>query len=246
MSCFTRVRTMDRRTRRCAAIALAALALATLVMVSPTRAASMTTSQTLSIPTTQTNWGPGSSSTPGPLEFSKFDPALGALSSVQISLAYTFNHNISLTFDSPSTLTETTIGSQIVVNGPGGGLYLKATPNPVTETQTNSAGPYPSTVTIPSVTESKSTGPLTLTSPADLALYTAQTAGAKIGLPVLAQSNSEFTSSTGNGQGQINTSAAAEVTVSYTYTPVPEPSTLALLGLGGAALLAHRRRAAAR
>jgi hypothetical protein len=237
---------MDRRTRRCAAIVLAALVFATLVMVSPTRAATMTTSQTLGIPMTQTNWGPGSPSTLGPLEFSKFDPTLGTLNSVQISMAYTFSHDISLTFDSPSTLTETTIGSQIVVNGPGGGLYLTATPDPVSNTQTNSSGPYPSTVTIPTTTENKTTGPLTLTSPADLALYTAQTAGEKIGLPVLAQSNSEFTSSTGNGRGQINTSAAAEVTVSYTYTPVPEPSTLALLGLGGAALLASRRRAATR
>ena len=235
---------MDRLIR-CATIALAALFLATCVMVSPAHAASITTSQTLSIPATQTNWGPGTSGV-GPLVFSKFDPTLGTLNSVQISMAYTFNHDINLTFGSPSTLSEKTTGSQIVVEGPGGGVYLTGTPNPVSQELANSAGPYPFTKTFPTASVSNTTAPLTLTSPADLALYTAHTAGETVSLPVLAQSNSAFSSSTGNGQGQIKTTASAKVTVSYTYTPVPEPSTLAILGLGCAAILALRRRMASR
>jgi PEP-CTERM motif len=248
-----RVRTTDHRTFRPVATGLAALLLATLVTATPSRAASMTTSETLGIPMTQTNWGIG---TPGVLAFKMFDPALGTLNSVQISLDSFMSHDISLTFPSPSTLTESTVGSQVVVNDPNGKLLLAGALPSVSQSRTVSTGPFPQTATIPTITQSKTAGPLTLNTPADLALFTATTANETIKLPLVAQSNSQFVSSTGNGSGQIKTVAGANVTVSYNYTPVtrqdpanqnvPEPSTLAIVGLGCAALLANRRRAAAR
>jgi hypothetical protein len=250
-----RIRTTDYRTRRSAARALALtltvviMGLALLTTSAPCRAAALTTSETQSIPLTPTNWGPGAPATiTDPLNFKQFDPTLGTLDSVQVSLGYKFTHDISFTFHSPSTITLSTMGSQVLVNSPTGSLYLKGAPDPLTQSHSDSTGPYDKAVTIPTITQTGSSGPLTLTSAADLALFTATTAGGKIGLPVLAQSGSSFSSSSGNGGGRISTNAGADVTVSYTYTPapVPEPSTLAVLGLGGAVLFACRRRAAVR
>lgn len=247
MQSDARVRTTDQRARPFARAALAALVFATLAAVVPARAAVMsTTPQTRTVPMTQTNWGPGTPPSLLAPEFDKFDPALGTLLSVQVALGYDFTHDISLTFTSPSTLTESTKDSQVVVNDPNGRLLLSGVPAPVTQSRFDFDGPFPNTVTIPTITQNGSSGPLSLTSPADLALFTAAPGDAKISLPVLAQSNSEFFSSTGNGSGRITTSAGATVTLSYNYVPIPEPSTLAVVGLGGAVLMAWRRRVAER
>src|SRR4051794_26796126 len=70
-----------------------ALTLALLVAAAPTRAAALPTattpSQTLSIPLTDTNWMPGQpASIPDPLPFARFDPTLGTLQSVTLTLGY--------------------------------------------------------------------------------------------------------------------------------------------------------------
>jgi hypothetical protein len=248
-----RVRTTDHRTFLPAATGLAALLLATLVTVAPSRAASMTTSETLSVPMTQTNWGIAS---PVSLAFKMFNPELGTLNSVQLSLTDSMSHDISLTFPSASTLSESTVGSQVVLNDPTGNLLLQGSLPSISQSRTITTGGFPQTVTIPTITQSNTSAPLTLSTPAELAMFTATTANQTIKLPLVAQSNSEFSSSTGNGSGQIKTVAGASVTVSYNYTPptlvnpngqsIPEPSTLAIVGLGSAVLLAYRRRVAAR
>ena len=102
--------------------------------------------------------------------------------------------------------------------------------------------PFPKDVSFPTLTRTGSTGPISLSDAADLALFTAAAKGDKIGLPALATSHSAFTSSTGNGDGVVNTRAGVNVLVSYTYAPaVPEPSGLAVLG-GGLLVLASFRR----
>lgn len=210
-------------------------------------AASMTTPvQALFIPLTQTNWQPGLPPTvTNPLVFNKFDPALGQLQSVNIALNSSFNHDITLRFLSPSTLTMKTVVSSVVVQDPNGVSLLTAVPAMVDESRTVSNGPFPQTVVVPTILEGAGSGPLAMTDPATLAMFTAGSPGETIGLPVVASSSSAFSSSSGNGSGSIVTSASADVLISYTY--VPEPSTLLILGIGfagGWRFLVRKRLAA--
>ncbi|MGE3820362.1 MAG: choice-of-anchor E domain-containing protein [Isosphaeraceae bacterium] len=195
-------------------------------------AASLTTPvQAHFIPLTQTNWQPGLPPTvTNPLVFDKFDPALGQLLAVNVALNSSFNHDVTLRFLSPSTLTMRTQASSVSVRDPNGNLLISAVPPMVDESRVVSNGPFPQTVTIPTILQGAGAGPLALTDPATLAMFTASSPGETIALPVMASSSSAFSSSSGNGSGSIVTRASADVLISYTY--VPEPSTLLILGLG--------------
>lgn len=210
----------------------------------PASAASINTTveQSLSIPLTQTNWAPGiPASSSNPLIFNKFDASLGQLLSVNLTLESTFDHNVALRFVSPSTLTMQTSENEVSVYGPDGSALISAVPSMVNETRTVTNGDFPQSVVIP-IVKNASSGPLSITDPATLAMFTAASPGETIALPATATSSSAFSSDTGNGSGSVNTLASATVLVSYTY--VPEPSTILILGLGFAACgrWASRRR----
>ncbi len=63
--------------------------------------------QTGSIAMTQTNWGPGTIGIADPLSFGQFDPSLGTLDAVNVTLTTTIHSDFTLVF--PGTLTPTTL-----------------------------------------------------------------------------------------------------------------------------------------
>ena len=64
--------------------------------------AAVTPVQTQAIAPAYAIWGPNTTfQGPDPLIFSKFDPALGALQSVNIHVSYTFSNQVSLPFTTP-------------------------------------------------------------------------------------------------------------------------------------------------
>jgi hypothetical protein len=63
--------------------------------------------QTESISMTSTDWGPGTAGITDPLPFAQFNPSLGTLVSVEITLTTTVRNDFTLNF--PATLTPTTL-----------------------------------------------------------------------------------------------------------------------------------------
>jgi hypothetical protein len=237
---------MLRRTGR-----VALLGCAIVLTCGLTAAASEITSpsQTDSVPLTPTDWGPGNfSPSVNPLPFAKFDPSLGTLKSINISLSSTFTQDVSMDFSSPAIITVTGDQNQVTLKRPDLSAIINAPVPPYVATQSYSGLMFPHTITMPTNTSNNSVPPVTLTSAADLALFTQSGPGdLLIGLPVTARAHSSFTSSTGNGFGSVATKASATINVSYTYESTPEPSTLLVLGLGTAGLAyAQRRRRSAR
>jgi PEP-CTERM motif len=245
----------DRTTARIRGRRLAALSAALLFATAVAPAASwgaptplVSPQVTASIPITPTDWSPGNPGTvANPVSIPQFDPSLGKLLSVNFALNYSLQNNFSMTFTSPSTITVGATNTSITVDRPNDTSIIAGLPADLTKTDTVTSG-TPTTVTFPTVDRTGSATPLSLTDPADLALFTAAKAGGTIALPVFASAHSVFSSTTGNGTGMVNTSAGAELIVTYSYAPVvaqlPEPSTVAILGIGMAAALFVRRKRA--
>lgn len=231
-------------------------ALASLVGVAGARAA-VTPVQSASIPvTTQTNWSPATPSLSGmdPLVFNQFDPNLGTLTGVNITLSYTASHTVSMSFVNSSTIMVKTAPVAIELDRSVGGALLTASVPSVTYSQQGTVGQTYSTSApvgsqfyltpvgvphnTPNTPQTGSTS-IALSSSSDLALFTGT---GTIGLPASAAAGiATITSDSGNGSGSVQTFAGVTVTVQYTYAPVPEPSSVALLGLGGGGLLLIRR-----
>ncbi len=216
-------------------------------------AATMTTStQTAAIAPTQTDWGPTTAALSGvnPLSFTKFDPSLGTLDSVNLALSYTYNHAVTMSFTSASTITVTGDQNGITMSLPNQTAVVSG-PVPDYSATRSYAGPsYPYTLTLPTETTTGSLTPVKLTSAADLAMFTQSApSDTLIKLPVSAQARSSFTSSSSNGGGGSQVYAGVVATLSYSYEPfktVPEPSTFAAFALGlGGYLLARRNRKSA-
>jgi hypothetical protein len=176
------------------------------------------------------------------LIFPKFDPSLGTLKSVNVALAYSIQNDFSMTFSAPATITVSATSAHISVDRPDKTAIVTASPTDVTKTQTISGPPFPKDVSFPGVDRSDSLAPVSLTSKADLALFSAVSKGDTIALPITGSSASTFMSSTANGTGRVNTLAGAQVTITYTYTPVPEPAGFAILGAGALLLFSLRRK----
>jgi hypothetical protein len=105
--------------------------------------AAVTPVQTDSIPLTQTNWGPGTSSisSVNPMTFTQFNPSLGTLDAVNLTFTYSALNVVTMKFITPSTTTiqvstasaaDPTHGTQITLNGPsntpGSNLFTASLP----------------------------------------------------------------------------------------------------------------------
>ena len=206
--------------------------------------ADVTPPQTISISPTDTNFGPGTAVN-DPLVFNKFNPALGTLTSVSVTVSYDFTHTSTVTFFTPGTIGTAAVQNVISVQRPDGTGIASATATDYSQSTTFNPATMKlnQPITLSPVTSSGSIGPLLLTTSADLSLFTGT---GTISLPVVASSLASMPTNNGNGAAAVTTQADAKVTISYTYTAVPEPSSAVLLGLGGAGFCLYRRRRAAR
>jgi hypothetical protein len=230
--------------------------------------ASVTPVQTASIAETIPNWGPSTPSLAGqdPLVFNKFDPALGQLQSVSISMTYTTRESVSMNFTVPTTIVlkssfaqSPNVGPTITLNGPAGGSAtpLMTASAPVftyTKTYGGSNGqslpqsfsnnpaqyqPGSPFFLTPDGQPNNTNSSFTGTKSVtitDPSQLALFTGNGTLGLPAFATAGETVTVNGGNGSGMILTYAGVTVSLSYNYV-VPEPSSMALLGLGGGGLL---------
>jgi hypothetical protein len=257
--------------RRTIAFELACLAALWLGHRPAARAESMTPLQTQSTTAagvlTSTNWGPGTSGITDPLVFDQFNPKLGTLDSVVMTLTATVSNDYRLDFPAtpeatrlivadtgnssvltdPTELAKQTDGPTVTVFAPDHTTQIFGAPGtmqPISSIDMTEPGPLTLSGLL---TKTTTTYPRTVDSstPGLLASFIGP---GTISLDVTAMAFSSFYSSSGNGTGQITTQANATVTVQYLYTPasIPEPSGLILLtlGLGGGFVASRWRRRA--
>ena len=224
----------------------------------------LTQTQSTSAGLVDTDWRPGTPGITDPLSFDQFNPKLGTLTSIGITLTATIHNDYTLNFPPtpiPTTISVTqsqtigpsAVGPTVTFLGPiGTNTTLGAAIQPVDLVRlTEPTGIFSSLLPITNPnfippTETEQTLQLTLT-PTN-ALFYDFIGPATVLLPVEATAFSIFNSSSANGSGEVTTTANASVTITYNYAVVPEPSSIILLGLGiGISFLASsrlRRRAA--
>jgi PEP-CTERM motif len=217
------------------------------------RADFQTPVQTGTIPLTQTDWSPQTSTLAGhnPFVIQQFDSAAyskpgmtAQLTGVEVSLGYQFQNTISLRFDNVSTDTVSASGiMHLYYNNTTTDVVAPATfSNPQTLIATP-ADVFQKYVTLPtqsfSGTQSSPAGGYT-----DATTLARFSGTGTVQLPVYATAKSDFHTTSGNGFGSSYTAAMATIGVLYHYTlvPVPEPSSMALIGLGGVGLVFSCRR----
>jgi hypothetical protein len=194
--------------------------------------APQTLQQTLTVPATLTNFTDiPLTQSPGMQPLALFNPALGTLTSVQISSQATLASVIqsqNTSRSSPATITGTLQGAY-VLNGLS--QPLSGTPSNTTAPVTVQAfqPPFivtfqpPSGVTFPTLVASQSQSQ-TLTQASDLAFYTAAPGRTQISPTFSASATASASAPNGNLTTRVSTAASASVTVTYTYTPTcPNP-----------------------
>jgi hypothetical protein len=204
--------------------------------------------QTVMTGMVQTNWIPGTTGVTTPT-FTQFDPSLGTLTAINLTLTTNVNNTYFFDFSqvsSATTITETngspgpTIsifgpGATVVAGSPGtvsgNAIFTAVQPVDMNEILTESSGTYTQTTNYTNFYSTVLT----------------DTAGfigtGSVVLDAEAFAYSTFHSDNGNGGGYVLTDAGATVSLYYTYTAaVPEPSSSVLMALGiGSTLIAGRK-----
>lgn len=199
------------------------------------RAAAATSTQTLNVATTLTDWSEV-------LAFDQFDSSLGTLTSVEITLSGTATTSIFLDnqaegasegtvstrvrwrLSDPSSLIGTPTGNKINMFLPDidGAFYSLASGEEITLGEFTDFAVWNQTFTGGSV-------------------LTEFTGVGTIGLTLSTLTGTVLENEGGNTTAVQTTTANGTVTVVYTYETVPEPTTALLVGVSGAFLLLARR-----
>jgi hypothetical protein len=153
-----------------------------------------------------------------------FNPSLGTLQSVQISSDVVYNSTITiqnLSQITPATGITATLGGTYQITGLGPSLTISGTPMksataPDLPPWNGQPGQEP-TDTVNLAVEDKQNP--ALTSPQDLAFYTAQPGKSTITPLITATGSGSASASNGNGSVSQSTFVATAMTVTYTYLP---------------------------
>jgi PEP-CTERM motif len=195
-----------------------------------------------------TDWGSGTSGITDPLTFGQFNPSLGTLTAIDITLTTTIRNDYMLAF--PNTVTPTTLyvatsaaplsvlldpaqralltdGPTVTVYGPNGSstqiFGAPATTLPVDFVElTKPSGTFSSSlpVTNPNyIPPTIANSSYSRTLEANAgSLFSDFIGTGTVYLPVTATAFSSFYSSSGNGTGAVFTGANATVTIQYVYS----------------------------
>jgi len=201
---------------------------------------------TLTLPTVTI--GPKTMNWVDSLNVSKFDPLLGVLTGVTITIGGSINGFEKIeSFDTTAQVILTSVSANLTVERPDTTPLMVLKPGfSTTDSFTAYDGiwDWAGTSGIGGSGEgrpfsaSDPGAPTTFSAASDLALFTGT---GNITLPVIAQGFSAATGSA-NLTSWFKTAASADVTVVYDYKPVPEPSSLLVMGTGLLGLIGGLRR----
>lgn len=174
----------------------------------------------------------------------QFDPALGTLNSVSITVDADLSQTLMFeNFNGPGSITfsagASTTGCAYVVKYTAGATLVSAD---IVNTPTYAFSAYDGVMDFGGTSGHTDVVVLSGVNSAmyvDGATLAAFSGLGTVSIDATATGRSAYSFTGGNGAVGVMTSAGADVTVVYDYEPIPEPATMALL-VGGLALLRRR------